>query len=298
MEKLFFTLNFVILVFFIVNLQAQNAVKESIDPFESKIVVKNNPFYLAKYEHIDEDSVISLFSQQPNFDLYKDNYFISGIPLNTKITKNTADAKYQISFRHRITKNLLPFKTSLMLSYSQKSFWGVFKNSSPFNENNYNPSFILLKFITAKHQLRGLSVLAFEHESNGRDSIYSRSWNYLSLSMVYFYNKNITLQCKAWLGWLSPENEELYNYKGYGFVALNYKSLNDKLWISTLINPSRKLSNVNSQIEISFKAFENLNQYFFIQWYQGYSENLINYNRYSNMIRLGICIKPAVRSFY
>ncbi len=40
-----------------------------------------------------KDSVQNL----PYFTIHKDNYFITGVPTNTSVTSNSANAKYQIS---------------------------------------------------------------------------------------------------------------------------------------------------------------------------------------------------------
>jgi Outer membrane phospholipase A len=250
------------------------------------------------YLQISEDQLIRLFDKQPSFGMYRDNYVVSGIPTNTKINNHTSDAKFQFSIRQRLTKSVLPLKTFLMLIYTQKSFWNVYENSAPFADNNYNPGLLLVKPIIQNNELKGIGTFSIEHESNGRDSIYSRSWNYIVLSGVYFFNAKISLQTKFWYGLLASENSDLYSYKGYGFIAINYRTENDKFWLSAIINPNATFSNINTQVELNFKPNYNANQYFFLQWYNGYAESLLDYKEYSSMIRIGICIKPPMRNFY
>ncbi len=71
---------------------------------------------------MSEDEIISYMDGLPPFSIYKDNYFITGVPLNREIDGETADAKFQISIRHRLTRSRLPFNTFLYLTYTQKSF--------------------------------------------------------------------------------------------------------------------------------------------------------------------------------
>ena len=114
----------------------------------------------------------------PAFSIYQDNYFISGVPTNKEISKNNSDIKYQISFKQLVTRATLPFNSYLFLTYSQKAFWDVYKRSSPFAEVNFNPGVGLGKPVFNKNdKIVGLAEFKMEHESNGRDSIASRSWN-------------------------------------------------------------------------------------------------------------------------
>ncbi|MDR2920835.1 MAG: phospholipase A [Tannerella sp.] len=249
-----------------------------------------------EYLQLDKDIVLEQFNKQPNFGMYKDNYFITGIPTNKAITHQTADAKFQISIRQRLFNTIMPFNTQLMLIYTQKSFWDIYDESSPFADNNYNPGLLLIKPIMDKNRLKGMATLSFEHESNGKDSLDSRSWNYFTLSGVYFYNASFSVQAKVWYGWLDGENPGLFDYRGYGLLALNYRSFNDKFGASLVMNPCKKA--LNTQLELTFRPNKNANQYFFLQWYQGYGESLLEYDRYTSMVRVGICMRPPMRNLY
>ena len=77
-------------------------------------------------EHkIDVDSIINDFDSRPAFGIYKDTYFVGGTALNHKPTEFNSDVKFQISFRHRLTKSILPLHSHLFLQYSQKAIWNV-----------------------------------------------------------------------------------------------------------------------------------------------------------------------------
>ena len=91
------------------------------------------------------------------FTIHKDNYFISGFPLTNDINSNTADAKYQISFKQMITRDRLPWETYLFITYTQKAFWNIYKDSYPFRDINFNPSLVLGKrFLTKTRNWRVL----------------------------------------------------------------------------------------------------------------------------------------------
>ena len=79
---------------------------------------------------IDVDSIVHDFDSRPFFGIYKDNYFVLGTALNQKPTEYNSDVKFQISFRQRLTKSILPFHSHLFLSYSQKAMWNIFEDST------------------------------------------------------------------------------------------------------------------------------------------------------------------------
>jgi Outer membrane phospholipase A len=250
------------------------------------------------YIEITEEEALKIFDNQPYFGMFKDNYIISGIPTNKSITRNTADAKYQVSIRHRLTKSVLPFNSFLMLTYTQKCFWDIYADSAPFGDMNFNPGLTLGKAIILDNKLRGMASFAFEHESNGKDSINSRSWNYFVLSGAYYFNANISAQGKLWAGWYGGSNKDLYKYRGFSMFAFNYRTTNDKWWFSAVVNPGLKFGRINTQVEINYKVNSKQNQYLFLQWFNGYAEGLYDYDKYTSAVRVGICIKPPLRNLY
>jgi phospholipase A1 len=130
------------------------------------------------YLQISEEEYIAAVDKEPSFGLYKENYFITGAAIDKQISRHTADAKFQVSVRQRLTNAELPLHAYVMLTYSQKSFWDIYAKSSPFTDNNYNPGLALLAPVINNNRLMGMVKIAIEHESNGQgDSILSRSWN-------------------------------------------------------------------------------------------------------------------------
>ena len=253
-----------------------------------------------KYQpvHVDKDVFLKYLDNLPSFGIDKDNYLITGIPTNKKITNHSADVKFQLSIHQRLTKTILPFNTYLVLSYAQKSFWNVYDESSPFWDNNYNPAMGIRKPIFNKHCFIGVVSLMMEHESNGKDFVSSRSWNFPSLSGIFLYNRNISYQVKVWYPIIGKDNTDLVKYKGYGLLVLNYTSNNKQLKLSAIFNPTDNFSQLNTTLELNYKLSKNANQFLFLQFYSGYAEGLLNYKEYTSMIRIGICIKQDILSFY
>lgn len=287
---------FILLSIFVIQTQVAAQTEEVKKRWEAQIDTNRVNPLKPEYLQLEKDVVWELFNKQSNFGMYKENYFITGVPTDRTINNQTADAKFQISIRQRLFNSIMPFNTQLMLIYTQKSFWDIYDDSSPFTDNNYNPGGVLIKPIINKSRLKGMTTFSFEHESNGKDSLDSRSWNYFTLSGIYFYNVSFSVQAKVWYGWLGKENSDLFNYRGYGLIALNYSSFSDKFGASLVINPCKKT--INTQLELTFRPSKRANQYLFLQWYQGYGESLLEYNRYTSMVRVGICMRPPMRNLY
>lgn len=170
--KKYLSILFIILFISSLNIQAHSKeIEEMLRQQESSVKgIFNKPIYL----EVDKNKILEVFNNMPSFAMYKDNYFITGIPTNHSIDKYSADAKFQISIRQRLTKTALPFNTFLLLTFTQKSFWNVYGKSSPFKDNNYNPGLLFIKPIISKNRLIGVANFALEHESNGKDSLESR----------------------------------------------------------------------------------------------------------------------------
>ncbi len=249
-------------------------------------------------ERLVYDSLRRYLDHLPSFGIYKDNYFITGIPTDRQVNKYTADAKFQISIRQILFRKILPKNNVLALTYTQKSFWDIYQDSFPFADNNYNPGLVASRPITRNGQLKGIATVGFEHESNGRDSIWSRSWNYFVLSCSYYAAPGLSFQGKVWPGWAGSDNRDLYDYRGWGCVAVNYCNPSGRFIASAVVTPRNKFRAFNTQVEANVKVWRSANQYLFVQWYQGYGEGLMNYNQYSSMVRVGICIKPQDKRFY
>lgn len=253
--------------------------------------------YLA--ERYNADSVRAELDKRPYFTLFKDNYFVGGIPLGTKPTGANSDVKFQLSISQRLTKSRLPFDTFLFIQYTQKAFWNVFQESLPMRDLNFNPGIGLGHLIVHKNKYIGKAYLMLEHESNGKDSIDSRSWNKVSFFGSVILNKNWELQAKTWIPIIdSDNNRDILKYNGIFQIGLNYRTNNQRLQCGAIFTQRKEWFGFNTQIEVSYKFNERENQYLFVQFYNGYGENLLEYNKYKNMIRVGFVIKPKDFSIY
>lgn len=231
----------------------------------------------------------------PSFSTYKDNYFITGAPLNTGISEETADVKYQISFKQLLTRYNLPLNSALVLTYSQKAFWNVYEFSSPFQEINFNPGIgLAIPVFNKTGHLSDVVELKVEHESNGRDSIYSRSWNKVSLGYHTALNDRTLLSVNAWIPFgYKTDNRDLIDYVGYAEVNLSYDIKPEKLILDLALKKGTKDWKGSARTRLFYRISSNTNQFLMLEWYNGYGESLIDFRQHENMLRFGYVIRST-----
>lgn len=280
-------------LFLSLSLAAQeNQIKRKIVSLYEKIAIK--------YPDYNADSVRRVIDNGPYFTMFKDNYFLGGIPVNHEPTDRNSDVKFQLSISQRLTKSKLPFDTYLFLMYTQKVFWNVFQESLPMQDINFNPGIGLAHLIIRKNRYIGKAMLLIEHESNGKDSIWSRSWNKVTLGASVLVNKNLEMQFKTWIPIIdSDNNRDLLKYAGVFQLSADFMT-NSRNFSTTAIVTKRQgwNMNFNTVLEFSYKFRKKENQYFFLQYYNGYAENLLNYKTFKSMIRFGFVIKSTDFNFY
>lgn len=249
---------------------------------------------------VNADSVRHDFDNNPSFGLYKDNYFIFGTTVGQRPTKENSNIKFQISFAQRLTKSVLPWNTYLFLFYSQKCFWNVLENSMPMTDLNFNPGIGLTKPFFVKNRYVGKLTLLLEHESNGRDGLASRSWNKVSLAGSVMIDPTFIVHGKFWIPIVDGQNnKDILDYCGIYQIGTSLSSYNRRLGFSVILTKRRGWAlNYNTIIEFNYRLFKNENQYFFVQYYNGYGEGLLAYKEFHSAIRAGIVIKPRLFSDY
>lgn len=239
-----------------------------------------------------EEDVVRRMDALPAFSIYKDNFFITGISLHDRLNSKSADAKYQISFRQRLTTSRLPFNSFLYLTYTQKSFWNIYKQSSPFRDNNYNPGIGLGRYIISDNKLKGAVFIQIEHESNGRDDEESRDINFISLSGKYFINDNLLIRLN-----LNPPfsigktNGDITDYRGLGKLSFDYRTYDNRWWFSGSYSPRNEIFTANTALTAGYKISTKFNQYIFGELFNGTGDSMLDYKRYDLKLRVGICIK-------
>ncbi|MDE6537930.1 MAG: phospholipase A [Muribaculaceae bacterium] len=246
------------------------------------------------------DSIRNDLLNAPYFGLYKDNYFTVGTTIGKMPNKHNSDVKFQLSIAQRITKTTLPLNSYVFLAFTMKTMWNVFEKSLPMRDLNFNPGIGWSFPFFSKGRYVGKFTLMLEHESNGRDSIQSRSWNKISFGATTIINEWLTVNCKFWIPIVDGEhNKDILRYSGIYQTGLAVTTPNKKLgWALTLVKRKGWNLNFNTILEFNWKILPNDNQYFFAQYYNGYGENMLDYNQFHSRLRIGLVIKPKFFSEY
>lgn len=274
-----------------------NKVRAFIDHQTDAIV---GSIFGASKQLSNADSIINRFDALPSFGIYKDNYFVAGTDLFHKPNNWNSDAKFQVSIRQRLTNSTLPFKTYFFLTYTQKAFWNVFQDSFPFRDLNFNPSLGFGRALVRHDRFLGTIMLQFEHESNGKDGLDSRSWNKVSFGTNFMFTDRWTFHAKAWIPIVDGDNnKDIVHYSGWGLFGMEYSSPKKKYNASLFVN-KRGGVNLNANIIANFsvRLFSDDSQYLFLEYYNGYGESMLDYKQYRQRLRFGIVIKPDFFSIY
>ena len=240
------------------------------------------------------DSLKKELRYGPFFGFYKDNYFIVGSSLGRKPTAMNSDVKFQISLGIRLTNNTLPLGTYVFLMYTQKAFWNVFQESLPMRDINFNPGIGISRPFFVQNRYIGKVTLLLEHESNGKDGDASRSWNKVSLSGSALINEWLMVHSKFWIPIVDGQNnKDILKYSGIwqtGFVAMTPSK---KLSLGvTLVKRAGWNLNFNTIVDFIWRVSDKTNLNLLLQYYNGYGENMIDYNQFHSRLRLGIVFRP------
>lgn len=256
-------------------------------------IVANSP-----QEIIDTDSLRRDFDNRPYFGLYKDNYFVFGTSIGPRPTRENSNVKFQISIAQKLTKSTLPWGTYLYLFFTQKVFWNVLQESMPMPDLNFNPGIGLAKPLFARNRFIGQLFMMIEHESNGRDGDKSRSWNKISFAASIMIDQHLAVHGKFWIPIIDGKNnKDILKYNGIYQVGVQVFSTNRRFTGSVLLTKRSGWNfNYNTTVELAYRVLKRENQYLFLQYYNGYGEGLLDYNKFQSMLRIGIVIKPKLFS--
>jgi len=223
---------------------------------------------------------------------YKDNFFLFG------------DKKDQVSFRVS-AKYALFYPTNLgaYLGYTQTSWWKLYDKSSPFYETNYNPEgFLLLEnnnniFDLNLGYFDYIQISPISHLSNGRDGDKSRSINtYYGQTQISYgkkYNVGANLKVFGYYN-IAKENEDYNdyknNYEGAIFFRIRSKNVEylDKEHLQVRFG-GVPWDKGFYEVTCSFRLVTSVFQpRFYVQYYDGYGEFMINYDKKDRALRAGV----------
>ncbi|PKM97280.1 MAG: phospholipase [Elusimicrobia bacterium HGW-Elusimicrobia-3] len=269
--------------------QAPSEASES-SPIEARIAresgAKRSSFALLA--HKPSYLLPATYTSSPNNPAY--SYFPA---IGDKL--DNMEAKFQISFKIPLWEGLFGGKADLYGAYTQLALWQAYnaRISAPFREINYEPeTFLAYRTDIIFHGARlNYFTIGFNHQSNGQIEPRSRSWNRVVTSAVIQKGKN-HLIVRQWTRMperaKTDDNPGIERYLGYGDI-LFLRSGRNMSFSVLLRNNLRTGDNKGAlQADWRFPLHRNLKGY--VQYFTGYGETLIGYNRSSSRVGLGMAL--------
>jgi phospholipase A1/A2 len=237
------------------------------------------------------------------FGRYTDNFNIAPYePLFAAAGKDPTyedvEAKFQISFKGRMWTSQ-DTRYGLWFAYTQQSNWQLYTGdvSRPFRETNYMPEIFgtMRTDVQLPWGLRmGVLKFGFNHQSNGRSDILSRSWNRL-IAETSIESENLLITARAWYR-LSEDEEDDNNpgitrYLGYSEIGALYRWRGHSF--TGLVRGNVGSGKGFGQVGWTTpKVLGPLRVY--VQATTGYGESLIDYNWNQNTIGIGVSLNDAL----
>ena len=243
---------------------------------------------------------------------YRQNYLLpvtyitSPNPLSVDgLTEENIDrfeAKYQISV------NMPVFlkddgASGVFFAMTLKSYWQVYnsESSKPFRENNYEPE-VYYQWQTDWDVL-GYRINRFDiginHQSNGQNGLKSRSWNRIYATAL-FSDVNSLYYVKAWyrlpeeektfpLDPIGDDNPDITDFIGRAEFGYGFKW--GKVEFLSKLTNNLSFDDNRGSIEVNVTYPINNRYDLLLQYFNGYGDSLIDYNRHQQRIGLGIQLK-------
>lgn len=233
-----------------------------------------------------------------NLSAYEPIYAVYGPGTNS-------DARIQISFKYQLfgTRRAegLPrsWRDGLHFAYTQRMFWDLGANSSPFRNIDYQPELFYLT--PSATMANGISVSAqggIRHESNGRDGTASRSVNSLyvapmaAIALGDGYRLSVAPRFSLFVGSRS-DNPDIRRYRGNTGLFVEVGA-DDGLRLSTSTRFNFGTGKGALSADLSYPLPRLLgggpDLFLFGQSFVGYGENLLDYDRRTTRFRIGVAL--------
>lgn len=232
--------------------------------------------------------------------VYEPVYFIVG-------GDGGLNAKFQISLRFRLFDDhgrlarRMPWIDDLYLSFSQTSLWDLGDLSKPFRDSSYRPRLFYANYDLARYfdgKLRVGVESGLGHESNGKEGADSRSYNMLYARPTLTFGDPDGL--RAYFAPLihnyiaESDNPDIADYRGNVDWLAGVGSKGGLDFWGVLRKGTRSdfgSIELNASYPLSKLSGGDLTGWLLLQYFNGYGESLLDYNRKLNsQLRLGISI--------
>jgi outer membrane phospholipase A len=230
------------------------------------------------------------------FSPHEPMYFVVG-------NRGGNNARFQLSFKYQIfdpqsyPARLLPPLSGIYFGYTQTSSWDLAGNSQPFRDTSYRPSFFW-QMEPGGAGLKPLQLrMGYEHESNGKDGIASRSIDMLFVRPIWrkeFANGSAFAFIPKIYGYLDKgDNPDIQRYRGYVDWGFRYGYEDGWLLTSQLRRGTANHGSAQFDLSVPFRTpvFTRMGGFLNFQIFSGYGETLLDYNVKSDtQFRIGVSL--------
>ncbi|AXB78480.1 phospholipase A [Novosphingobium sp. P6W] len=232
-----------------------------------------------------------------NLSAYDPIYAVYGPGTNS-------EARIQLSFKYqlfgsRAREGRPALGDGFYFAYTQRMFWDLGADSSPFRNIDFQPE---LFYVTPPKALSDKTTLSAQigmrHESNGRDGDFSRSLNTVYIAPMAAFSlgggTRLTVAPRAWFyaGDLS-DNPDIRRYRGNTGLFVEIGQENGlRLSTSSRFNFGSGKGSIAADLSYPLRRIlgGGPDFYLFGQTFTGYGENLLDYNRRTTRLRIGVAL--------
>lgn len=212
------------------------------------------------------------------------------------------EAKFQISVQ-------LPLylteraNNGIFFGFTTVSFWQVYnaENSKPFRETNYEPEIFYKwqpNWDVFGFRFNGAEI-GFNHMSNGQDGLKSRSWNRV-VATALFSSEDSAYYLKTWyrlpeddktdpMDTTGDDNPDILDF--YGRIELGFAYQFGDIDLLARIRNNLSFDDNRSGVELNFTYSINERYDVLLQYFNGYGDSLIDYDRHLQRLSLGVVLR-------
>lgn len=207
------------------------------------------------------------------------------------------EMQFQFSFKVPLAVDLFGGRMDIYGAYTNRSFWQIYnrENSEPFRETNHEPE-LWMRFRNDWRIFGFTNVInsfGWVHQSNGQTEPLSRSWNRLYANFIFEKN-DLVLGFQPWV-WVSKDrdtsdNPDITDFMGHGEFRAAWQS--NRHVYSLMLRNQLESGFDEGAVEAGW-SFPIFNYPFlkgYLQYFYGYGESLIDYDKKVNRIGLGISV--------
>lgn len=233
----------------------------------------------------------SIVSNVRGLSTHKPTY-IYPLSYSPQFNERQSELLFQISAKQRL------FGSNAYLAYTQKSFWQLLnsEDSSRFRETNYDAE-IFYRWIPddPKPLNHWGADIGFEHESNGREVPFSRSWNRVYLGAFHPKGRHLAY-LKFW--YRIPEknkavatdprgddNPDINRFMGYSELSYS-RQIYAKQLLTGMVRGNPETNKGAVSFTWSIPSTEGY-VFYGVSVFHGYGESLSLYDRSVTRVMLG-----------